>query len=100
MSRKQTPELRPGASVKWSRRSTSNEEYFSTHYDGPYKVEVCEQDGDLCYWHVWIKGEDSALAHGELPELCKTDRDIENIAKDIAIAALRAIQAKRLDTES
>jgi hypothetical protein len=86
------------AGVTWSAYCTQTEEDIATHYtaDGLYKVVVRDQDGDLSCWEVYhydLRGE-GPLASGDVPEMCKTERYHQDIAFDIAIAALRAIQAK------
>jgi hypothetical protein len=89
------------AGVTWSTYCTQTEEEISTHYtsDGQYKVVVSDKDGDATDWAVYhydLRNEErsNALADGHVPEMGKTERYHQDIAFDIAIAALRAIQAK------
>lgn len=97
---------RPGASVRWHARTTSTEEEIATYYTGPYKVSVSDCDGDCSNWAIYHyevkssfdKERHSALASGEVPD-GETDRYHFDIAKDIAISALRAIQAERTEDE-
>jgi hypothetical protein len=89
------------AGVTWSTYCTQTEEDIATHYtsDGQYKVVVSDKDGDASDWAVYhydLRNEErsNALADGQVPEMGKTERYHQDIAFDIAIAALRAIQAK------
>jgi hypothetical protein len=86
------------AGVTWSVYCTQTEEEIATHYtgDGLYKVVVSDQDGDRSCWAVYHYDlrDEGPLASGDVPEMAKTERYHMDIAYDIAIAALRAIQAK------
>lgn len=82
------------ATVKWKTRSTPQEEDFCTYENGSWKVECCDQDGDLAYWSVSFKGEE--LASGEVTNTFGKRCDLD-IAMDTALACLYAIQAQRND---
>lgn len=86
----------PHADVKWSYRDTSDGCEYATHYDGEWKVEVCDQDGDLSYWSVTSK--EGAVAKGEVEDH-SFNRCAFDVAMDTAIAALRAMQAGRHDDD-
>jgi hypothetical protein len=81
------------AGLHWRIRSTPTEEYFYTHYDGHFTVEVDDQDGDNSYWAVTHRDK-GVIAKGEVPEMCVARRDAQSVAMDIAVAALRAIKAE------
>lgn len=87
----------PHATVKWSHRCTPQEEEFATHYDGDWKVEVVDQDGDVSYFSVTNR-KTGASIKGEMDDH-GTDRCAMDICMDTAVAALRAMQAKRGDDD-
>lgn len=80
------------ATVEWKYRTTPQEEEFAVYRNGLWKVEVCDQDGDLAYWSVAFK--DQVLATGEVTNSYGGRYDMD-IAMDTALACLYAIQAER-----
>jgi hypothetical protein len=90
------------AGVTWSVYTTRTEEEIATHYtaDGQYKVVVSDKDGDASDWAVYhyeLRNKEPyppSLADGHVSDAWHTERYHFDIACDIAIAALRAIQAK------
>jgi hypothetical protein len=84
------------ATVQWKYRCTPQEEEFATYRNGSWKVEVCDQDGDLAYWHVSFK--DDVLAKGEVTNSYGGRCDMD-IAMDTALACLYAIQAQRSEDD-
>lgn len=86
----------PHATVHWKRRCTSNEEDFATYTNGSWKIETCDQDGDLAYWSVSFK--DEVLATGEVTNTFGKRCD-QDIAMDTALACMYAIQAEHSDDD-
>jgi hypothetical protein len=90
-----TNDTPPHARVRWSYRSTSDSEY-ARHHDGPYVVNVQDQDGDRSVWSVAFKGD--VIASGTVEDH-GTKRCAFDIAMDTALAAMRAMQAEPSDDD-
>jgi hypothetical protein len=86
-------QLPPHATVRWKYRSTSSSEH-ATHYDGPYKISVTDQDGDRTIWSVSLQGVE--ISSGTVEER-DTKRCAFDIAMDTALASMRAMQAEPHD---
>lgn len=82
----------PHATVRWSYRSTADSEY-ARHFDGPYRIDVHDQDGDRTVWSVACSGE--VISSGTVEDF-GTKRCAFDIAMDTALASMRAMQAKPL----
>lgn len=87
----------PHSTVRWKYRDSPDGCEYARHYDGPWAVEVCDQDGDRSYWSVSLNG--AVISKGEVEERLGIQRCAFDIAADTAIAALRAMKAPRGDDD-